>query len=440
MRIQDWDAFEASLRARYLEGLDALAAAHPGEMFYAVALFGVYRELDGPLTLPLLAAGRERDAPEWTGTFWSDHFCPAAWPLAELELPGSVSHETDPLERALFAEANASDPAHWRSVAARFDEALVGLAAALRDHAKRVLTVTDDFVAYIFDESGGPAMAARTIDPERFARLFPLEVEGERALAAVREMPPPARAAFLVSRLGQHDGAVSSEDAQRELRAMGADALDALSALLTDPTAGWMAAMSLAEIGESRPDVIERLRARAEERWFATALGALGDLEWLLEQEEDVALLGIIAPLRRAHEILRPLDYRPLEAWLTAGTDERRARVEKELGPGSGGARIAPSDVEEALRGSTSEHAVVRWHACSALSWREVAASKADRVLPALAARLEDPHPLVRRVAVVGLEMWKGQAAPYHAAIAKLRDDPDEIVRYIAEGVTGSKA
>ncbi|HBQ18067.1 MAG TPA: hypothetical protein DEF51_45415, partial [Myxococcales bacterium] len=165
MRIQDWDAFEASLRARYLEGLDALAAAHPGEMFYAVALFGVYRELDGPLTLPLLAAGRERDAPEWTGTFWSDHFCPAAWPLAELELPGSVSHETDPLERALFAEANASDPAHWRLVAARFDEALVRLAAALRDHAKRVLTVTDDFVAYIFDESGGPAMAARTIDP-----------------------------------------------------------------------------------------------------------------------------------------------------------------------------------------------------------------------------------------------------------------------------------
>ncbi|MEC7520956.1 MAG: hypothetical protein VYE22_13865 [Myxococcota bacterium] len=151
-------------------------------------------------------------------------------------------------------------------------------------------------------------------------------------------------------------------------------------------------------------------------------------------------MLGIIAPLRGAHEILRPLDYRPLEAWLTAGTDERRARVEKELSPGSGGARIAPSDVEEALRGSTSEHAVVRWHGCSALMWREVAASKADRVLPALAARLEDPHPLVRRVAVLGLEMWKGQAAPYHAAIAKWRDDPDEIVRHIADGITGPKA
>lgn len=78
----------------------------------------------------------------------------------------------------------------------------------------------------------------------------------------------------------------------------------------------------------------------------------------------------------------------------------------------------------------------MRWHAAAILGDR--ALGRATDVVPALAARLDDPHPIVRRIAVLSIGYWKKAAAPFHGAIERLRAEPNEGVRTIVEHVLAS--
>lgn len=429
-----WDDFEADLFAELRLALTGLRESHPDERFYAVALYGVYRELDGLLSLPALAAATEADrALSGVEGFWSARYNPPDWQLAEIELRQEAAER---LESALTAEAKRGSQEHWRKVEARYLELLLRLACRLRDEVPALLSVTDDFIAYWHDEHGGPDLAAKSIPAPLFEKLFARQAEETRQRQVVAKMPVAERAVYLVSRFGCSEG-VNWEYAQRALLAMGPDAVPALIAGLSHPKNGWTAAKVLGQIGMATPKIIEALRARAGEHWFAKALGMLGDHAWLAQQGGETAVNGLCARLKAISSggVRWPLDYRMLEQYLDGADAEVRASVEEELAPGSSYVAIAKDDVDEAVRGLQNRHAVIRWHATSLLGERGLGEDVGKRVLPLLAERLADPHPLVRRLAVVAIAGWKQAGQPFHAAIQRLGEDPDEIVRRVAKHV-----
>jgi HEAT repeat protein len=159
----------------------------------------------------------------------------------------------------------------------------------------------------------------------------------------------------------------------------------------------------------------------------------LGDHEWLSKQKPATAVNGLTARLKAitAGGAPRPLDYAPLEAWLTKNP-KGRSLVEKELAPGSCFVDIQKSDVDEAVRALSSPFAVVRWHAADVLGERELGAAAGAKALPALASVLRDKHALVRRLAVLSITRWKAASKPYHAAIRAMKKDSDPVVRDVA--------
>jgi len=430
----DWKSFEGELYEELRHALASAGRKHRAERFHAVALHGVDRELDGLLSLPLLGAALEAGAPPPDDQgFWGARYNPADWQLPEIDLRKRPALR---LERALTAEATRGSQIHWRKVEARYFKVLVRLTRRLRDEAPSLLTTSGNFVVFWHDEEGGPDLAARTIPRALYERLFARQVDDARKRRAAAEMPAGERSAFLVTRFGVYEG-VTSEDAQRELLALGEAALPALTGTLTDPKHAWTAAKVIGQIGIATPEIIEALRARGDELWFAMALGMLGDHDWLASRSPAVAAQGLCARLKAitAGGPPRPLDYAPLERYLDAAGEGARARVEEELEPGSSYAAISGDDVDEALRGLDSPHAVVRWHAASTLGHRGLGAAAGKRILPALARLLTDPHPVVRRLAVLSISYWKAAARPYRPSIEALRDDPDEVVRRIVEHV-----
>ncbi len=427
----DWDAWQAALLDVFRGGLKDLGRAHGAEPIYALALYGVYRERDGALYLPLLGAATQAGGPPADGGgFWSARFNPPDWDLEELPLGG----QSEALEKALIAEATRATVSHWREVESAYFEVLVAIAKRLRDEAPSVLDVTDDFICFWHDAAGGPELAARTIPDALFKRLFARQVAEADELAAARAQPEHERARLLVTRFGCYEG-ITTEDAQRELLALGGVAVPAVVDALADPECGWTAAKVLGQIGVSTPEAIAALRERAEGHWCAKALGMLGDHAWLETQPPAVAVNGLCAPLQAITAgVAKPLDYRPLERFLDAADVETHALVDNALAPGSSYVEMRASDLDEAICGLGSDHAVVRWHAASLVGERALGSSVGKQVLPLLVQRLSDANPLVRRLAVLSIDRWKATKR-HQATIEALRDDPDEVVARIAAAV-----
>lgn len=422
----DWPAFESSLQDELLHAYRQTLEG--GGPVYAIALHGIYRELDYVISLPIAAAALAEGAPPGDeGGFHGVRWNPADWAHPDIALRQPTA---EALRDAITREATRGSQAHFRRVEARYMRVIVRVTRRLRDALPRHVPVTDDFVAFVHDEDGGAALAARTIPKRRYEALFAPQVERAAERARVRAMPEAERAALLVDRLR---GSAGREEAGRELLAIGPAAVPALLAVVHDAEMGWDAARLLAGIGEATDAVIAALRARAaESRWHAMALGALGDHEWLAAQPTAVAVQGLCAPLRRITGARGPLRYAPLEAYLDGAPDEVREAVEEVLEVGSGLGTITVDDLPEALRGLRSPHAVIRWHAAGAL-WDRGLGRRAGRLaLPALVEALADPHPLVRRIAILSIEAWKADAAPHLPAIEPLRDDPDPTVRAVA--------
>jgi HEAT repeat protein len=184
--------------------------------------------------------------------------------------------------------------------------------------------------------------------------------------------------------------------------------------------------MVLARLGIASPDVIATLRPHAAGLWPAMALGRLGDIDWLLTQPLATAVRGLTAPYKAITQGPRlvALDYTTLERLLTE-LPAAVALAEKELSPGHSPVRAQRGDEEVLLRGLSSSHRVVRWHAVSLCGLRDLD----PRVLPAVADRLDDEDATTRRLAVLTLRRWKDAAAPFASRIAALANDPDALVR-----------
>jgi hypothetical protein len=429
----DWRGLERGILEELARALRAMARQLDDSPVYAVALHGVYRELDGALTLPELAASTERTGAKSDDRgFWGARWSPPDWRY-QASIRTSVRAR---VEKQLTAEATRSSQQHWRRTEARYFALLLAVATRLGAVARKELAVSRDFVAFWHDEEGAAALARKTIPARTFARLFAPQLAEQAARRAVQAKPPSARAAALAAQLGT----AGSETASRDLVRLGARAVPALVAVLDDAEAAGSAARLLGMIGVANPSTLEALRARiGDGYWPAASLGYLGDFDWLLANGDEGSIVTALTTALRAWKAV-PLAYLRLEAFLEGASRTARRSVERELAPGASYVEIKSRDVPEALRGLASKHAVVRWHAASVLGERSLGAANGKRILPALERALADRHPLVRRMAVLSISRWKAAAGPHLAAIEKLLHDRDATVRDTAAYVLRSRA
>ena len=431
MKRLDWEVFAEELFGLMTRALSGLEFAD-GDEVYVVVMYGVYRELDGLISLPLLALNTTAaGAPADAKGFWGERWNPPDWEVTEIELGEGASA----LERALVAEATRGSQRAWEATWSRYHEVVLTLTHRLVGWSAQNLPLAPDAVVFWFDAEGGPELAAETIPQELFGRLFAPQVQKAMDMTALSKLPRREQAAYLVTRFGVYEG-ITSEDAQRRLRWLGRTAVPALMGVLDDPEVGWMAAKLLGHIEKPTKKMIAALRSGAAQSfWHPTALGMLGDDAWLAEQDPEVAAVGLTARMKAISGLnpTPPLDYGALEAWLEGASEEAVARVEAELEPGQSYVTIRARDVDEALRGLGSAHAVVRWHAASVLGDRTLGKKAAARVPGALAEALSDGHPFVRRLSALSLGWWRAKGAPFEDALAALSEsDPDETVRWAA--------
>jgi hypothetical protein len=262
----------------------------------------------------------------------------------------------------------------------------------------------------------------------RFRKLFPELQGGIDEAQQIATRPVNARLEAYRADIYRH---------QSEILKVGQEAIPFLCDVLrSEAKDDWVAADLLAKIGVADATAIRILKERATTahcgaQHDAIALAFLGETEFLLglaanAETRDTAVQG----LGSLYSVWidwcqqnRRLDYQPMERLLAISGCKAKVK-----GLYSGSCEIAPDDVDEALRGLDSKHAVIREHAVSVLGNRKLGAQAAKRILPAIAGMLQDKSATVRRLAILSLGRWKKAAAPFVADVKRLARDPDATV------------
>jgi len=448
----DWQAFEQAVLDDALALVLPALQAHTlrGDV-YAVALAGMYRELDGPIYLPTVSMGSEAALAEAEpedegGTLHCLRWNPADWNWPEMS---SDSAAMAAAQAALAAEAQGGDVAQWEATDRGCVDALVGVCHRLRAalQASPVADrLTSGFAVLLHEDSDeGIAIAQRCLGEETFARLLPGHAADLAEARRVAELPDAERLRYHLACLA-HQPAPElgltraqaqrhGEAAQGALRAFGTAAIAALLQLLPRAETQCEAARLLGEIGAATPEVVVALRAQALKpvprssnrhlaqagrNWCASALAHLGDSAWLLQQAQagtlgdECVAQGLSSPYGAFRNHARaplPLNYRLIES-LPAVRPALLPLVEKWLRPGKGTCTLRLHEVDEALRGLQSPLTVVRQHAAMLLGERALGAQAGGHIVPALAhAVAHDSDETVRYLAVLALDDWRGEAA-----------------------------
>ena len=203
---------------------------------------------------------------------------------------------------------------------------------------------------------------------------------------------------------------------------MGSAAIPAVIPLLSQKNDAYRGAKLLADIGIADGAAIDALsvalsKTRGPDQiWVAAALSRLGGLDLVLARVADLLPEVVVGAVKAPYTAFRdhtanprPLDYEPLEGFLS-GYPEMALLLEKELAPGSSYCEIEAPEADEAIRGLSSAHALVRQHAVCVVGARRLGDEVGARVIPLL-TRLEtaDPDADVRRLAGLSLSDWKVQ-------------------------------
>lgn len=462
--MSHWKALEPLVVEDAVRALRRLLDDNPEERFYVAAFHGVYRECDGIIALPSLAANtvsargdEDRASPD----FWDADWNPADW---DHELIDYESPALRAAAKAADSAARRGSRADWLQAEKDCFDMLAGASRKVREALGGAPRLTPDFVVFVHDEEYATALARRCLGDETFERTFTTEAAADRERARVAALPVAERVAFLIGRLDRFDGAISAEEAAEQLCAIGAPAVPALLERMRHGKGkdrndhAWRGARLLGRIGTATPEVLDALKTQMVKsrdepgrHWAARALAYLGLSDWLLSQLAQADGTGTGAPSDTARAAIEglcapysafrdrtplPLDYRPLEA-LLAGPPATVGAALEILRPGSSYCELRPGEVDEALRGLGSPRAFVRRHAASLCWERGLGTEAGQRLLPALAERLaNDDNADVRWEAARSIGAWKHEGQPWHAAVAHAAaHDTDERVREAAQSV-----
>ncbi len=436
----DWVRFEDGVVAGITRAVCAAVEERPGERLYAAVLAHIYRETDGPITLPGLGVNSVEALDRFPAEVRADlRWSPADWDGYDDSWLGA---DAGAWEQALTAEACRGSTRQWDATFRRY---LAVLVKACR-RARRSLAadgVTDrDFVVLLLDDELHEPLIKRILPAGDVRRHFPELDRRAAELARVAALPEAERVGYYVSRLGTFDGPVDGEDAEEALRASGSAALASLIPLLAVPGLAWRAAKLAAELGRPDEEAIRALSAALttstgpDQSWVGAALARLGRLDLVLAHADrlprEVVVRAAAAPYTSFRDDTAappPLDYGPL-AELSARSSTYAAALAEELRPGSGYCAITVAEVDTAVRALESPYAVIRWHAVSVLGDRRLGAAVARAVLPSLSRVVaEDPDPTVRRLAILSLLRWRKESRRYAPQVRQALTDPAAAVR-----------
>jgi hypothetical protein len=431
----DWASFENALVDGVVSTVRAAIASDPGERFYAAALSHIYCETDGVIGLPLLGIdtvsalaerGGADDGLPWNPPDWE--YVNDAW------LPGDEGRRW---QHALTAHACRGSTADWNTAYGQYLAMLVRVCLRCRAVLQEQ---QDDFLVLLIDEDRPEELIRATLTAGEVQRHFPSFERHAAEVVRVRALPPAEQVAYYVGQLGDLG---TAEEAESALRALGQTAVPALLPLLAFKGSAWKAAKILADIGHADNAVIGALAdalTRHEgpgQSWAACALSRLGQGHLVLAKADDLPDDVVVSAIAAPYTSFRDHAARPLPLDYQSLTDvlEHRPRyapaVTERLRPGSGECTIRPGEVDEALRGLTSPHVLIRSHAVRILGDRDLGPAAAPRLLSRLATvAREDPDPDTRRLAILSLQRWSNDARPYAHVIRDARDnDPDPKVR-----------
>ncbi|UJB19421.1 DUF4303 domain-containing protein [Lysobacter gummosus] len=410
----DWNAVEDCLVADATAALRALFARHPEQAFYVAALYGAYRELDGPIYLPSLAAnslqalGRDTPMSDPPREFHSEAWNPPDWQWPDLDFAGPALCEW---AARLDRHARDASREQWLDSERRWLQVLVAACRRIAEALAALPMRAPLLVVFVHDEEHAETLLRQCLDEPVFARLFPGQLAIERERARLDALAPSARAEALLELAQRHDSLLGWEEIDERLCAIGAAAVPALLARVRADARDWRAAMLLGRIGEATTEVVEALRRQAGERgeasaraWAARSLALLGDNDWLFAQLErsagTPALEGLCAPYRHSRNGSRcRLDYAVLER-LLAGPARTVAQALEILKPGSGYGSLRAGHRRSAAR--TAFGLPVRAPACGDRAERARPRRARRRAHPAGAGRAHRPGRRSRGALVFG--------------------------------------
>lgn len=431
----DWKNFESVLFAAVLDAATQLMERHKGT-FYAFAFHEFYAETDGPIHLPCFAAGTE----EYLAGNEDGRWDSASWRWTQIKY---ATPELRELHRAVGKLAVEKDEAHWERTYRRFIDSFVAVTKKLSPQLSKQPRAGKDFVAVVLTEDDTAENLKRCLTPRQFAKHF-ADLKKEAEVARKLESSPPAvKVAKFLDDLHRHE---------EELFRLGPEAIPFLCDVLeSDHENASVAADLVRDIafayklfGNVDPRAARILKKRfatgKEVMWHdAEALAQLGEVEFLLEgakkaKTREIAIRGICELYKEPYSRRStwPLDYRPMERLM-----EIPGCKVKQLY--SGNLEIAATDIDEALRGLESKHAAIREHAICTLGNRKLGAKNADRILPAIVARLQDRSAKARHLAILALRDWKEAGKRYMSEVRKLTSDKDETVADFAKMFASGK-
>ncbi len=433
----DWKRLEDAYAAQAEREIVKLMRENRGHVFYAVALHASYRELDGQICLPCLAANSVEELRKQQGRQDVTYdYGPPNWHWC------AIAPETKELQRhavALQEEATRSTENHWYRTEKRFISTMVRVVKRLYATLKERQQTTSDFIVFFDDEQGDIELIRKCVPKSLFLKHF-----GDQN--ADEKRPILLASSSISEKLATYFDDMDSDDKWEyadEIVKLGEVAVDGLVANLKRSDDGWMAARVLGKMGISSDKVIHALRREVRQSsraagWSAVALATLGDYDYLFKLTDDDAtredaIGGLVSPMLSG-ESLR-LGYRLVERLLGKKCPKCNRIARRETAPGIGYGEIAITDIDEAIRALRSPYLVIRQHAVCVLGERSLGKAAAKKILPALVDKLQDRHPNVRRLAVLNISYWKAAAKPYHSEIRKLIKDSDPDVRFIARRV-----
>ena len=447
--IYNWKLLEELFIEQSYNAVKQLLKSNTDQMLYAVAFYASYREQDGKLHFPMIAANCVKNIEINSSTkeeqgYFSIKWNPYDWKWQEIEF---LSDELIRLENQLQNEANSKTTAHWNKVEKLFLKHIVRTSKKLYTKLKKDKQVTKDFVFFFHDEDGGAELAKNCMSTKLFLHHFPEFDETEQERKRVANYPAKEQVEYYISRLNEHEG-IGCEEAESKLIQLGSLSCNGLAKIVSDPQIGWKAACILGRIGTVEPQIIDTLRAEVKRgtrasMWSAISLGLIGDTDKLhelikFEDTKENAVHGITACYRSWANYckeLNSLNYQPLRALLENGCDDCNKMAIENLAPGVSYNDIAIEDIEEALSGLNSPHKLIRQHAVCILGDRSLGSKAALQVLPALAEKLTDECPVIRRLAILSLSYWKKLAVKYRPNIEALLEDESNKVKLTAENV-----
>lgn len=426
----------------YVEaGVKRVARKLKDQHVYAIVFHQGYAETNGKIdgysvalntteSLAEISDDEDDEDSELHTLRWS----PEEWEFPELDAPGAANAR---FYKALTKLACSSTREHWYAIYHRAEAAMVDAAKQLAGRAKKKqgvfakLELAPDFVVFVHDTSTeGRTKVSACLSQAQYAKLFPRMLAETKERARIAALPVAKRVAYYVSRLREHGGAVSSEEAKSALVALGQKSVLPLAAALdNDVEAGCSAAQVLAEIGAPKAAFAAKaLMKHASEAsirgaWCARALGALGRidlLEPLARRKEtlDNGIAGLVAA--------RPASYPVLESLLAdkIGTN----KINEAIQPGRNSYEPSTHAFEPLAAAARSKYETIRKDAACALDSESLGKRRADAVT-LLLAMLSDRSDEVRRLAALSLGRFGQLGAPAVGALKTLAasDAPDQI-------------